>query len=184
MTTARRTLAMMCCAGLFLAAGVQAENLIQNPYFEDHLTGWQYDPPDQVSWTNTIDYPVVDSGIPGAMVLDGSRGPVLALQCVTVLPSLDYVASVRVQSHCTGQTLNVFWTDATCIAGSSFISAASTHADVWDRVGLFAHPPSTAQRAIVVVENPTGCVSPAYIDDVVFDTDIIFANGFEPPIPP
>ena len=118
------------------------------------------------------------------MVLNGALGPALAFQCVTVLDSVDYVASMRVQSHCTGQTLNVFWTDAGCAAGASFISAASTHADTWDLVSLFARPATAATRAIVVVENPTGCATPAYVDDVVFQTDIIFANGFEPPGPP
>jgi hypothetical protein len=177
-------LAMMCCAGLFLAAGAQAENLIKNPYFDNHLTDWQYDPPDQVSWTNTIDYPVIDSGVPGAMALDGSRGAVVALQCVPVLETLNYVASMRVQSHCTGHTLNVFFTDASCIAGATFVGAASTHADEWDWVKVFAHPTTGAQRAIVVAENPGGCKTPAYIDDVIFATDIIFANGFELPISP
>jgi len=177
-------LSILVCAGLFAAAGAQAQNLIQNPYFEDRLNLWFYDPPDHVSWTNTMDYRTPDSGVPGAMVLDGSIGPALAFQCVPVLDSLDYIASMRVQSHCTGQTLNVFWTDAGCAAGTSFISAASTHADTWDLVTLFSHPAIAATHAIVVVENPTGCATPAYIDDVVFQTDVIFANGFEVPLHP
>ncbi len=184
MTNVRRMLSLVGCAGLFAVAGAHAQNLIQNPYFEDRLNFWQYDPPDQVSWTNTVDYRTADSGVPGAMVMDSSLGPSVAFQCVTVLDSLDYVASMRVQSHCAGQTLNVFWTDSSCTVGSSFISAASTHADVWDAVTLLGHPTVSAQRAVVVVENATGCMTPAYIDDVVFDTDIIFANGFEPPTPP
>ena len=184
MRTAHRMLSLAACVGLFAAAGAQAQNLLLNPYFEDRLTYWQYDPPDQVSWTNTVDCRTADSGVPGAMVLDGSRGPVLAFQCVTIADSLDYVASMRVQSHCTGQTLNVFFTDASCAAGASFVSMASTHADEWDMVNFLVHPTTSAQRAIVVVEDPTGCKTPAYIDDVVFQQDIIFANGFEPPIPP
>ena len=183
MNISRRWRCVLLGAGL-IARTAQAQNLIQNPYIEDHLNYWQYDPPDQVSWTNTVDYKTPDSGVPGALVLDGSRGPVLAFQCVTILDSLAYVASMRVQSHCTGQTLNVFFTSASCVAGTSFISAASTHADAWDAVTLLAHPTSGAQRAIVVAESPPGCATPAYVDDVVFETDLIFANGFEPPTAP
>lgn len=185
MTSMRRKLSAVGYAGLFAVAGAQAQNLIQNPYFDDHLTGWLYDPPGQVTWSPSVDYPAENSGITGSMKLDGARTPSLALQCVQIQQSFDYVASMRVNSHCTGQALHVFWTDSSCTAGSSFASATSTHADQWDLVTLLSHPAVGAQWAIVVVENPGGsCTDPAFVDDVVFATDIIFANGFEPPTPP
>lgn len=185
MKNLRHMLFLIGCAGMFAATGARAGNLIQNPYFEDRLNLWEHDPPGQVTWTNTMDYSVADSGVPGAMVLDGTIGPAVGFQCVTVLDSVDYVASMRVQSHCPGQTLNVFFTDAGCTAGASFVSAASTRVDEWELITVFAHPTPGAQRALVVAENPGGCAdNPAYVDDVFFGTDIIFANGFEPPTPP
>jgi hypothetical protein len=184
MTIARRSLCIAAYAALFATAGVRAQNLVLNPEFEDRLTYWQYDPPDQVSWTNTVDYRTPDSGVPGSMVMDSSRGPVIALQCVPIVDFVDYVASMHALSHCPGQTLNVFFTDASCVAGASFLSAASAQADLWDRVAFFAHPTGGSQRAIVVVENASRCTDLAYIDDVVLQPNAIFANGFEPPTPP
>lgn len=184
MITASRMLSVVVCGALFAATGARAQNLMQNPDFEDRLNFWEYGPPDQVSWTNTVDYRTPYSGVPGSMVLDSSRGPVLALQRVPVLDSVDYVATMQVQSHCPGQTLNVFFTDASCTAGTTFISGASTHADEWDEVAFVAHPTAGAQCAVVAVEDATGCTMPTYVDDVVFQLDAIFANGFEPPIHP
>jgi hypothetical protein len=182
MKSARRALSVSICASLFTVAGAHAQNLIQNPYFDDHLTGWQFSPADQVSWTPSADYPVPGSGSAGALKLDGTAMPSLAFQCVPVRDDFHYVASMRVNSHCVGQRLYVFWTDASCIAGDALASAASVRADKWDLVTVPAQPPLGTSWAIVVADNPGGvCKSPAFVDDVVFMPETIFVDGFEQP---
>ncbi len=169
----------------FVATCAQAQNLIQNPYFDDELMNWEYSPAAQVSWTASVDYPVGGSSKTGSMKLDGAATPSIAYQCIPVVESTDYVASMRVNSHCAGQRLYIFWTDATCIAGDTAVTAASVRSDQWDRVSVSGVAPAGSSYAIVAADNPGGtCRSPAFIDDVVFETDSIFADGFEPPSAP
>ena len=182
MKSIRHARRVLGCALLFAMGGAYAQNLLQNPYFDDNLTGWQISPVSQVSWTPLVDYPVSGSGTRGAMKLDGGAMPSLAFQCVPVDDAFDYIASMRVNSHCTGQRLFVFWTDAGCVAADASTSVASVRADKWDLVTAVVHPPLGTSWAVVVADNPGGsCPSSAFVDDVVFMKDDIFSNGFELP---
>ena len=138
---------------------------------------------DQVSWTSSVDYPVAGSHAPGRWCSTArtdavARVPVRAGSATR----LDYSRACACNSHCTGQRLYIFWTDASCVAGER-VRQRGVHARRQMGSGhALAHPPSGTSWAIVVADNAGGvCKSPAFVDDVVFMPETIFADGFELP---
>ncbi|HEX3896637.1 MAG TPA: hypothetical protein VHW73_10540 [Rudaea sp.] len=166
-------------AALLFASAAPAQNLVVNPYFDDGLNGWDRFPPEQVTLNLTMDYADSDSLMRGSAAIAGGEIS-FAAQCVTVSESGQYVANAMVYSHCPGHRYYVFWSDDSCMAGSSYMMAESTVVDAWQQLSMAAtRPPAGTTRAIVTLENPGTCTDSVYFDDFYLRTEEIFGNGFE-----
>ncbi len=158
----------------FLAASSNAQNLVQNPYFDDGLSQWLALAPERATWTNLMDVHVDESSRIGSVQLDSHDGPAVLAQCVPI-DYTTYVATVWVNSICSGQTLQVFWSDDSCVAGAASFLAQSTDTATWQRITALGMAPTGATRAIVTLENPAACGNVAYFDVVTLQTDSFLA---------
>jgi hypothetical protein len=165
-------LALLCVA----TAG--AQNILDNPYFDDGLNNWEPLAPERVMWTNTLDYHDDDSLRIGSAELDSHEGMAVLAQCVPVDDQV-YVATAWVNSSCAGQTLDVFWADDGCIASDANISARSTVTDAWQPITAVGAPAAGSTHAVVTLVNPGACGTSAFFDVVSMQTDDIFADNFE-----
>jgi len=76
----------------------------------------------------------------------------------------------------------VFWaSNGDCSDTGSFdnVFARSSKSNAWEELTVAATPPTGVTEAVVTLVNPSGCANGAYFDDVMFESQTIFANGFE-----
>lgn len=163
---------------LLFATTVSAQNILDNPYFDDGLNSWLALAPERATWTNTMDFHVDDSLRIGSAELDSNEGMAVLAQCVPVDDEV-YVATAWVNSSCAGQTLEVFWADDRCIVSPANISAQSSITDAWQQITAFGAPTLGSTHAVVTLLNPSACGKPAFFDVVSFQPDYIFADNFE-----
>ena len=181
----RRTCVIVITLFLPLLSGETiAQNMLTNPYFDSSLDGWNISPLDssKVFWTSELDHNGDGTGHGGSIHLDTSTTQSFAAQCVVVDPGATYVASAWAYSTCVGHRFYVFWAsqeDCADTGDFAYDVVKTTLSNEWDNVSTIAKPPSGASRAVVTLVNPSGCSSGAYFDDVTFENDAIFANGFE-----
>jgi hypothetical protein len=163
---------------LLFAATANAQNILDNPYFDDGLNSWLALAPERVTWTNSMDFHVDDSMVIGSAELDSHEGMAVLAQCVPVYDEV-YVATAWVNSSCAGQTLEVFWADDGCIVSPANISAQSTITDAWQQITASGAPTPGSTHAVVTLLNPGACDKSAFFDVVSFQPDYIFADNFE-----
>jgi hypothetical protein len=163
---------------LLFGAPARAQNILDNPYFDDGLNSWLPLAPERVTWTNSMDFHVDDSMVIGSAELDSHEGMAVLAQCVPVDDEV-YVATAWVNSSCPGQTLEVFWADDGCTVSPANISAQSTIMDAWQQITAFGAPTLGSTHAVVTLLNPSACGKPAFFDVVSFQQDDIFADNFE-----
>jgi hypothetical protein len=163
---------------LLSGAPAHAQNILDNPYFDDGLNSWLAFAPERVTWTNTMDFHVDDSFRIGSAELDSQEGMAVLTQCVPVDDEV-YVATTWVNSSCAGQTLEVFWASEDCIANPINISAQSTVTDAWQQITAFGAPALGSTHAVVTLLNPAACGQAAFFDVVSLQPDYILADNFE-----
>ena len=160
------------------AATANAQNMLDNPYFDDGLNSWLPPAPERVTWTNAMDFHVDDSLRIGSAELDSNEGDAVLAQCVPIRDEV-YVATAWVNSSCAGQRLDVFRADDECIASPATISAQSTLTGTWQQITASGMPTPGSTHAVVTLLNPSACSTTAFFDVVFLQRDYLFADNFE-----
>ncbi|HEX3896636.1 MAG TPA: hypothetical protein VHW73_10535 [Rudaea sp.] len=160
-----------------------AQNLLKNPYFDPGIEPWGIFPDDgRVFWDTGMDHHDVGSTAAASVHLDTADTESFAAQCVPIDRNVTYVASTWVYAACSGMRFYVFWaSNDDCSDTGSFdnVFARSSTSNAWENLTVAATPPAGATEAVVTLVNPGGCSNGAYFDDVMFESQAIFADGFE-----
>ena len=167
-----------------LSGETVAQNMLTNPSFDSSLDGWSISPsdPSKVFWTAERDHDGDGTGSGGSVHLNTSTVESFAAQCVVIDPSVTYDASAWAYSACVGHRFYVFWAsqeDCADTGDFAYDIVKTTLSNQWQNVSMTVVPPAGSSRAVVTLVNPSGCSSGAYFDDVMFETDAIFTDGFE-----
>ena len=164
---------------------VESPNLLTNPNFENGLLLWEASASGAVTWISNYELgPPGDTGIGAAVVFPRTQDDTSLAQCVSVEPSaISYASTWLLQTCANNANLGVQWfTTPNCdltigdVGGTSVISGSTTHG--WLFLTLTAESPTSAQSALVKLENHHACEEGVVFDQVFFG-DHIFNNSFD-----
>jgi hypothetical protein len=181
-------------AGLALTCVASAQNILLNPGFAHDLSGW--DPFTgfgvQQEWS-TLDA----AGDPGSGSILGTlpasstfRIPIYASQCISIQPSTTYafrgnvlLPSATTPATAYGTLFANSYAAANC-AGNPVNTATAptvTALDAWTGTGaaITTGASDLTVRVHLRVFAPAGTTLRSYFDDVVFERDGLFADGFD-----
>jgi hypothetical protein len=151
-----------------------AQNLLANPYFDPGIEPWGIFPEDgRVYWDTSMDHRDAGSTAAASIHLATADTESFAAQCVSIDRNVTYVARTWVYAACSGMH------DCSDTGSFENVFARSSTSSAWEELTVAATPPVGATEAVVTLVNPGGCSNGAYFDDVVFESQAIFADGFE-----
>jgi hypothetical protein len=162
---------------LLVASVVHAENLVNNPTFDDGIDDWQTT--SDAEWMPAFGYDR------GSLHLSSRTGTAAATQCIAIDSGRTYVASAHIDSHCAGaRVLYMLWASTedcsdTEVFSHSFFATSATAFD-WELLAVTAPSPDAAHFIQIRLFNAATCADDVFFDDVSLQHDDIFYDGFDP----
>jgi Carbohydrate binding domain len=174
------------------AAVATAQNLIQNPGFDEDASGWDLSM--FSTWSNRVDHG--DSPFSGALQIT-TRTTDTGAQCVNLRGATTYTVSVWAEKDpqpsiapCAtpGSTVGLNYFDAQQCAGPTnleFIFAERIpEPDGWQHFSGSFKTPETTQSALLMLSGSCRSAGAGiaihYFDDISLEPDIILQADFEP----
>jgi len=180
---------LLCCLGS--PTGLDAQNLLANPDFDDGIAGWTAAADGDIAWDELTD--IVGDPNSGSMVITqlsgGSNAGIAESECVEVVPDREYIFGgyFLVASGQSGTShvlvgLSLF-DDARCL-GTPLTSPSSTNTaieDTWFSKVISSVLPSDAHSAMLHANVFNGNTDEFVVhsDHFVIEPALIFADGFE-----